>query len=108
MHLLHENMQAKDRELVSVLQRNRELQNEYEQLSATYADRYADERSMYETQLVELRQRLMDLQDKFNSLSAFSENKDEMEQKLASYQVRISPFRTISLQWKSDGFVTSV
>ena len=39
MHLLHENMQAKDRELTSVLQRNRELQNEYAQLSATYADR---------------------------------------------------------------------
>ncbi len=39
MHLLHENMQAKDRELASVLQRNRELQSEYAQLSATYADR---------------------------------------------------------------------
>jgi hypothetical protein len=39
MHLLHENMQAKDRELTSVLQSNRELQNEYAQLSATYADR---------------------------------------------------------------------
>lgn len=58
---------------------------------------YADERSMYETQLVELRQRLMDLQAKFNSLSAFSENKDDMERQLASYQVRIASFRTLSL-----------